>query len=82
MLPSSPFVQTHRGIKGLVTDQQGEPIANATIVVGGIKHSVRTGRRWDGMGWERSGTVMAPQPPHPLAAHSQRWGLLAHPEPR
>ncbi|NXC44779.1 AEBP1 protein, partial [Penelope pileata] len=33
---------THRGIKGLVTDPQGEPIANATIVVGGIKHSVRT----------------------------------------
>uniref|UniRef100_A0A8B9SRR4 AE binding protein 1 n=1 Tax=Anas platyrhynchos TaxID=8839 RepID=A0A8B9SRR4_ANAPL len=34
--------QVHRGIKGLVTDQQGEPIANATIVVGGIKHNVKT----------------------------------------
>lgn len=34
--------QTHRGIKGVVTDQQGEPIANATIVVGGINHNVRT----------------------------------------
>lgn len=36
--------QVHRGIKGLVTDQQGEPIANATIVVGGINHNVKTGR--------------------------------------
>uniref|UniRef100_A0A8B9FR18 Peptidase M14 domain-containing protein n=1 Tax=Amazona collaria TaxID=241587 RepID=A0A8B9FR18_9PSIT len=36
--------QVHRGIKGLVTDQQGEPIANATIVVGGINHNIRTGR--------------------------------------
>ncbi|KFP84171.1 Adipocyte enhancer-binding protein 1, partial [Acanthisitta chloris] len=36
--------QVHRGIKGVVTDQQGEPIANATIVVGGINHHVRTGR--------------------------------------
>ncbi|KFO53525.1 Adipocyte enhancer-binding protein 1, partial [Corvus brachyrhynchos] len=35
--------QIHRGIKGVVTDQQGEPIANATIVVGGINHNVRTG---------------------------------------
>uniref|UniRef100_A0A8B9C430 AE binding protein 1 n=1 Tax=Anser brachyrhynchus TaxID=132585 RepID=A0A8B9C430_9AVES len=34
--------QVHRGIKGLVTDQQGEPIANATIVVGGINHNVKT----------------------------------------
>ncbi|NWX25078.1 AEBP1 protein, partial [Aegotheles bennettii] len=34
----------HRGIKGVVTDQQGEPIANATIVVGGIDHHVKTGR--------------------------------------
>ncbi|NWY21618.1 AEBP1 protein, partial [Aphelocoma coerulescens] len=38
-----PFLtQIHRGIKGVVTDQQGEPIANATIVVGGINHNVRT----------------------------------------
>ncbi|NWY52765.1 AEBP1 protein, partial [Chionis minor] len=34
--------QVHRGIKGLVTDQQGEPIANATIVVAGINHNVKT----------------------------------------
>ncbi|XP_006031236.1 adipocyte enhancer-binding protein 1 isoform X2 [Alligator sinensis] len=34
--------QVHRGIKGVVTDQQGDPIANATIVVGGIKHHVKT----------------------------------------
>ncbi|XP_075767180.1 adipocyte enhancer-binding protein 1 isoform X2 [Pelodiscus sinensis] len=34
--------QVHRGIKGVVTDQQGDPIANATIVVGGINHNVKT----------------------------------------
>ncbi|NXN16624.1 AEBP1 protein, partial [Indicator maculatus] len=39
--------QVHRGIKGLVTDQQGEPIANATIVVGGINHNVLTGSAGD-----------------------------------
>lgn len=27
-----------------MTDQQGEPIANATIVVGGINHNIKTGR--------------------------------------
>uniref|UniRef100_A0A8C0J7B4 Peptidase M14 domain-containing protein n=1 Tax=Chelonoidis abingdonii TaxID=106734 RepID=A0A8C0J7B4_CHEAB len=35
--------QVHRGIKGVVTDQQGDPIANATIVVGGINHNMKTG---------------------------------------
>ncbi|NXU69785.1 AEBP1 protein, partial [Horornis vulcanius] len=39
--------QIHRGIKGVVTDQQGEPIANATIVVGGISHNVRTASSGD-----------------------------------
>ncbi|NXM60790.1 AEBP1 protein, partial [Illadopsis cleaveri] len=39
--------QIHRGIKGVVTDQQGEPIANATIVVGGINHNVRTASSGD-----------------------------------
>ncbi|XP_074837872.1 adipocyte enhancer-binding protein 1 isoform X2 [Carettochelys insculpta] len=34
--------QVHRGIKGVVTDQQGDPIANATIAVGGINHNVKT----------------------------------------
>ncbi|XP_029460064.1 adipocyte enhancer-binding protein 1 [Rhinatrema bivittatum] len=34
--------QVHRGIKGVVTDQQGDPIANATITVAEIKHDVKT----------------------------------------
>jgi hypothetical protein len=33
----------HRGIKGVVTDEQGIPIANATISVNGINHGVKTG---------------------------------------
>ncbi|XP_053464395.1 adipocyte enhancer-binding protein 1 [Nycticebus coucang] len=34
--------QVHRGIKGVVTDEQSIPIANATISVSGIKHGVKT----------------------------------------
>ncbi|XP_058152686.1 adipocyte enhancer-binding protein 1 [Dasypus novemcinctus] len=34
--------QVHRGIKGVVTDQQGIPIANATISVSGVNHGVKT----------------------------------------
>nr|XP_033804647.1 adipocyte enhancer-binding protein 1 [Geotrypetes seraphini]XP_033804648.1 adipocyte enhancer-binding protein 1 [Geotrypetes seraphini] len=34
--------QVHRGIKGVVTDQQGDPIANATISIAEIKHDVKT----------------------------------------
>ncbi|XP_062816835.1 adipocyte enhancer-binding protein 1 isoform X1 [Anolis carolinensis] len=34
--------QIHRGIKGVVTDQQGDAIANASISVGGVNHDVKT----------------------------------------
>lgn len=52
--------QVHRGIKGVVTDQQGDPIANATIVVGGIKHHMKTGRV---QAWVLSGALPRPSPP-------------------
>lgn len=66
-----------------MTDQQGEPIANATIVVGGINHNIKTGRE-QGRALGRVPAapccLLHPLLP-PLAVRSQRRGLLAHPEP-
>ncbi|MGH0158501.1 UNVERIFIED_CONTAM: hypothetical protein FKN15_036238 [Acipenser sinensis] len=36
--------QVHRGIKGVVTDREGNAIANATVSVDGVNHDVKTGK--------------------------------------
>ncbi|NXP78284.1 AEBP1 protein, partial [Ramphastos sulfuratus] len=72
---SSPHTQVHRGIKGVVTDQQGEPIANATIVVGGINHHVMTGKEGTGggQGWHRATSSLSAPPP---GSAGDYWRIL------
>ncbi|XP_051950936.1 inactive carboxypeptidase-like protein X2 [Xyrauchen texanus] len=41
------MAQVHRGIKGVVKDKEGNPIANATVSVEGVNHDVSTGESGD-----------------------------------
>lgn len=76
---SSLFLtQIHRGIKGVVTDQQGEPIANATIVVGGINHNVKTGRCCGVLKgrWQHHVALTPPCFPLSAASGGDYWRIL------
>lgn len=60
-----------------MTDQQGEPIANATIVVGGINHNVQTGRGRAGCRQRGAGSVCRLLHPFPPAASGgDYWRIL------
>lgn len=41
------MAQVHRGIKGVVRDNEGNPIPNATVSVEGVNHDVKTGESGD-----------------------------------
>ena len=81
-------LQGHRGINGVVTDEQGIPIANATISVSGINHGVKTGTQVHNytplprMGdqtcacpWQSKPGLSCPEVPAPLDPNQTEGGL-------